>query len=80
MHSYHLEFILEGYNVASEVIKSSLAEFAGAIEISTLPQDNPGKVGNFKIHLNTEDPTVIFDICAQLGRIKSVKIDEEGGR
>lgn len=77
MHSYHLEFILNTYNVSEEVIKSSLAEFGESLKVSLLPQDNTGKGENFKVCISTPDPTVIFDICAELGRIKTVKVNEE---
>ena len=51
-------------------------EFGEGLEISQLPKNGADKGENFKINLYTEDPTIIFDTCAQFGRIKSVKIDE----
>jgi dihydroxyacetone kinase-like predicted kinase len=77
MHSYYLEFILNTYNASEELIKTSLAEFGEGLEILLLPQDNTGKGENFKVCISTQDPTVIFDICAQLGRIKTVRVNEE---
>ena len=75
---YQLEFILHTQDALGESIKSSLSEFGEDLKISVSRDDNlQGK--NFKININTEDPTAIFDICAQFGRIKSVKVDE-GGR
>jgi hypothetical protein len=79
MHRYYLEFILNTYDTTAEIIKDSLTEFAEAIEISQLPKDDAVQRGeNFKINMYTEDPTIIFDTCAQFGRIKSVKVNEEG--
>lgn len=57
-------------------IKNSLAEFSEDLEVSDSP-DTSGKNRNFKILIITEEPTAIFDICSQFGRIRSIKIDEE---
>jgi dihydroxyacetone kinase-like predicted kinase len=77
MHKYFLEFIITTYNITEEAIKVSLTEFAEGLEIHNC-QDTQGRGKEFKIHLNTEDPTMIFDICSQFGRIRTVKINEEG--
>jgi dihydroxyacetone kinase-like predicted kinase len=75
MPGYILEFILRTYNADKNTVRNSLAEFAEELQVvDCLPEGQ--QKGNFKISLQTEDPTVIFDICAQFGRIKSVKIDE----
>ena len=76
MHKYYLEFILNTHNAQVEIIKNSLTEFGDNLEISPLPKDDKEKGENFKINLHTEDPTIIFDTCAQFGRLKSVKISE----
>jgi len=76
MPKYYLEFILNTYDTTSQIIKNSLMEFGEGLEISQLPKNGADKGENFKINLYTEDPTIIFDTCAQFGRIKSVKIDE----
>jgi dihydroxyacetone kinase-like predicted kinase len=76
--NFHLEFILNTYNASQEQIRSSLVEFAEALEISQVPLEDSTKDKNFKVRIHTADPTVIFDICAQFGRIKSVKINENG--
>lgn len=73
MQKYNLEFILNIQNASEETIRESISELGEALEISDC-RDNPDKGRNFKINIQTEDPTVIFDTCAQFGRIRSVKI------
>jgi len=76
MHKYRLEFILSIQDASPQIIRNAIVGFGEGLEISPLPQDNGGKTRDLKIHILTEDPTVIFDTCAQFGRIKSVKVDE----
>jgi len=78
MQRYHLEFIFTAYNTSADAIKNSLTEFGEGLEVIDC-QDSTNLAKNFKIKINAEEPTVIFDVCAQFGRIKSVKIDEERG-
>lgn len=73
---FTLEFILHVYEGSSKTIKNALTEFGDSLEITEC-QDEPEKGKDFKISVNTEDPTLIFDICSQFGRIKSVKVNEE---
>jgi dihydroxyacetone kinase-like predicted kinase len=73
---YRLEFILHTYNTSIEAIKNSLVEFGNSLEVSDSPK-SAEKGNNFQISLNTEDPTLVFDICSQFGRIRSVKINDE---
>ena len=81
MQKYHLEFILRTKDTSSQVIKNSLAEFAeDLLEVVDFFPEPEEKSRDFKININTQEPTVIFDICSQFGRIKSVKIDEGEGR
>lgn len=75
---YRLEFILHAYNITLGEVKNSLAEFGSNLEVLESP-DSSGKGRDFKVNLNTEDPTLVFDACAQFGRIRSVKVEEEGG-
>lgn len=74
MQKFSLEFTLHTLGPTTPVaLRNSLTEFAEALEIA----DSADKAGkDFRISLNTEEPTVIFDICGQLGRIKSVRINE----
>jgi len=75
MHKYCLDFVLHIYDTAPKTLRNSLTEFTEKLEIVEADAQACGG-NNFKIHIHTEDPTVIFDICAQFGRLKSVKVDE----
>ncbi|MDD5115905.1 MAG: hypothetical protein PHW98_02425 [Candidatus Omnitrophica bacterium] len=71
---YDLEFILHARGSSPKIIKNSLAEFGSNLVIS---EDMDNKENhNYKISMTTEDPTLVFDLCSQLGRIRSVKIHE----
>ncbi|MBU4345700.1 MAG: hypothetical protein KKH29_00025 [Candidatus Omnitrophica bacterium] len=73
--NYCLEFILYIQNNTSiETLRESITECGENLEIYQLPQDNPTKGKEFRICIHTQDPTIIFDTCAQFGRLKSVKI------
>ena len=76
MRKYYLEFILNMQTVSPEALKNSIVEFWEDLEISQTPQDNDVKGRDFRIRIYTEDPTIIFDTCAQFGRLKSIKINE----
>lgn len=76
IQKYRVEFVLHAYDTSAEVIKNSLVEFGNSLEVSdSLKSEEKGD--NFQISLNTEDPTLVFDICSQFGRIRSVKINDE---
>jgi len=77
MQKYLLEFILHSHQANEKTLKNSLTEFGEDLKITDC-QEAIAKGKDFRININTEDPTIIFDICSQFGRIKSVKIDEEG--
>jgi len=79
MPKYCLEFILNMQGVSLETLRDSLVEFGEDLEIFPLSQDNEVKARDFRIRIYTEDPTLIFDTCAQFGRLKSIKIDEKEG-
>ncbi len=70
---YTLEFILHAKDSSPKIIKNSLAEFGNELMISQEQQDQSG---NYKVSMITEDPTLVFDLCSQLGRIRSVKVHE----
>lgn len=78
MPKFKLEFILHTYNTSLEAVKSSLTEFGEALTVMEDP-DSSQKGNNFKVNISTEDPTIIFDLCSQFGRIRSVKVGNEGG-
>jgi len=73
---YKLEFILHIYNTSAKTLKSSLSEFGNCLEIIDCCQDPQAKGRDFKINVNTEEPTLIFDVCSQFGRITSIKVNE----
>jgi len=76
MIKYSLEFILNTFNTPQDSVKASLAEFVEDLQV--IPAGEAAEGGKiFKVNLTVEDPTLVFDICAQFGRIKSVKIDEK---
>lgn len=76
---FKLGFILHTYNTTLEAVKASLAEFGEKLDIAEVV-DVGQKGKNFKININTEDPTIVFDVCSQFGRIRSVKVEDEGGK
>jgi dihydroxyacetone kinase-like predicted kinase len=79
MQKYLLEFVLHTQNSSLKTIKSSLAEFGEDLQIIDFLPDNQDvnvKGKNFKININTEEPTTIFDICSQFGRIRTIKVNE----
>jgi len=76
---FRLEFILQTHDASEKALKSSLAEFGEGITVEDSMQGGE-KGRGFKVILATEDPTAVFDICAQFGRIKTVKIGEGEGK
>ena len=77
MFRYSLEFILNSPEVNPQKIKDSIMEFGENLSVAELFPEAGKDLKDYKININTEDPTIIFDICSQFGRIKSVKIDED---
>ncbi|MFA6357770.1 MAG: hypothetical protein WCY09_03780 [Candidatus Omnitrophota bacterium] len=71
---YDLEFILHAKDSSPKIIKSSLEEFGNNLAVSLL-EDNQESC-NYKINMITEDPTLVFDLCSQFGRIRSVKVGQ----
>ncbi len=71
---YALEFILHSKDSSPKTIKSSLAEFGNELVVSAEPAQKESC--NYKVSMVTEDPTLVFDLCSQLGRIRSVKVHE----
>jgi len=76
MQRYRLEFILNVFDESSGALHNSLAGFGQDLRVIEMPQEAKAKGRSFQINISTEDPTVIFDACAQFGRIKSVKVIE----
>ncbi len=76
VQKYKLEFTLHVYNTSLQAVKNSLAEFGENIMVSD-SCGTQGKGNDFFVSINAEDPELVFDICSQFGRIRSVKIDRE---
>ena len=76
MHKFYLEFILNTYDDSGEALKKVLSGLGADLEFLPMPQIDSERGRHFKIQISAEDPTVIFDTCAEFGRIKSVKVDE----
>jgi dihydroxyacetone kinase-like predicted kinase len=75
MSRYYMEFVLNTSCQKPQEIKDSIAGLGEDIEVLRV-QPGPSLGEDFKISASTLDPTLIFDVCAQLGRIKTVKIEE----
>lgn len=71
---YALEFILHSKGTSPKIIKNSLAEFGNELVVS-LDSDQKENC-NYRVSMITEDPTLVFDLCSQIGRIRSVKVQE----
>jgi dihydroxyacetone kinase-like predicted kinase len=71
---YVLEFILHAKGSSPKIIKSALAEFGSDLVVGDCQKH--GESCNYKVNMTTEDPTLVFDLCSQLGRIRSVKVQE----
>lgn len=76
MLKYQLEFILNAYNTGVKEVRASLENFGWDLEVLEISEGESLRAGDFKIFIHTQDPTLIFDLCSQFGKIKSVKIDE----
>jgi dihydroxyacetone kinase-like predicted kinase len=70
---YTLEFILHAKGSSPKIIKNTLAEFGSELVVVDYQQ---GESCNYQVSMTTEDPTLVFDLCSQLGRIRSVKVHE----
>jgi len=71
---YALEFILHAKDCTPKTIQSALAEFGHDLVVSQALAENENC--NYNVSMITEDPTLVFDICSQFGRIRSVKVHE----
>jgi dihydroxyacetone kinase-like predicted kinase len=71
---YTLEFVLHAKGSSSKAIKSALAEFGSDLVVSDCQKH--AETCNYQVSMITEDPTLVFDLCSQLGRIRSVKVHE----
>ncbi len=72
---YRINFTLHAHGPTFKDIKNAFAEFAQELSIEEAPEQADG-AKDFKVGLVSDEPTSIFDICAQLGRIRQIKVDE----
>jgi dihydroxyacetone kinase-like predicted kinase len=77
MYNYRLEFILNTFSSEKD-IRTALGHYGEALEVFALPPADRERGHHYKVQLSTPDPTLIFDMCAHYGRIKSVKVEEQG--
>lgn len=76
MPKYNIELIFNMHEGASNDLRAPLSEFGENLCICDYEEgDFSGK--NFKINIDAEDPTLIFDLLAQFDRIRSVKVNEQ---
>lgn len=75
MQKYSLEFLLSVYNLSVKKLASSLSEFSEGLEIIPYSDEKSNRE-TVKIKLITDDPTIVFDVCSQFGKIKSVKVQD----
>jgi len=75
---YALEFILHARNTNVKMIKSALLEFGSDLNIAACSDHT--QTGNYNVTINTEDPTLVFDLCSQFGRIRSIKVSEQNSK
>lgn len=71
---YVLEFVLHAKDSSPKIIKNALAEFGSELNVTECQKHT--ETCNYKVSMITEDPTLVFDLCSQLGRIRSVKVQE----
>jgi hypothetical protein len=71
-----MDFILNAYDESMQALDNSLCGLGEDLKIIEMERESGSGGKSFQISISTQDPTVIFDACAQFGRIKSVKINE----
>jgi dihydroxyacetone kinase-like predicted kinase len=77
MHRYYLDFILVSRSIDENALRNTLTEFGMDLEVHEMLHSETHPESRFRVSINTEDPTIIFDVCAQYGRLSSIKIDEQ---
>ncbi len=74
---FRLEFTLSVNGASAETLRTSLIEYTQEFDVRSCGSDPGSERQEYRINLVTEDPTLIFDLCSQYGRLKSVKVQEE---
>jgi dihydroxyacetone kinase-like predicted kinase len=75
IQKFQIQFMLHTHRCSSKEIKNAFAEFGEHLLIEELVSANEEE-NNFQVSLVSEEPTAIFDICGQFGRIRAVKVEE----
>ncbi len=75
MPSYYLEFILCARKEDIQAIKDTLKDYVRSIEVQHSESCDQAS-DELKVTLEAPDPTLIFDLCREFGKMKSVKVDE----
>lgn len=71
---YLVEFVLNSRLASPDMVKNSLLEFGDNLNVI----ENTGlEPKALKISIETQDPTIVFDVCSQFGRLGFVKIEEK---
>ena len=76
-NNFHLEFMLHAHNTSMQDIRNSLIEFAQDVEVVDMSPEVASGGKDFKLNMRVQEPTMIFDLCGQFGRIRSVKVEEK---
>lgn len=75
---YEVNFILAGQGLSQDTLHDYLKDLGKDLEISVQPADQ-NKDNSLKIHIQTENPHLVFDTCSLFGKLDKVKIDELKG-
>ncbi len=76
MLKYQLEFVLAAAGISEQDLLDLLKDITEEVELSVLPQQGGERSLPYKVTACVQDPTIVFDACAEFGRIRSVKIEE----
>ena len=72
---YDVEFVLGGQDLSEKILKDYLKNLGEILEISQA-LDSQSEPSAFKIHVQTENPHIVFDTCSLFGKLDRVKVEE----
>ncbi len=75
IQKFRIQFTLHTHGCSPKEIKNAFAEFGENLLVEELACSS-AEENNFQVSLISEEPTAIFDICGQFGRIRAVKVEE----
>lgn len=76
MNNYNVDLMLNTFYKDQVKIKNSLLTCSEEATISLILENTDGSF-DYSIVAVAQDPTLVFDVCAQFGRMKSVKVNED---